>query len=121
MATDRELQETIARCVSALVFYHKCGRTGETSERMAAEVQLIAGYVGEVLHLAGDEIESRLVRPLEFELTERFGREVGRRLLGEFLAAFDCVTRLGGRPQLAAARVGRRGPQRPMANGTGVH
>jgi hypothetical protein len=90
--TERQVQETIGRCVSAMVDYHDNGRA---SERMVAEVQLVAGFVEE-LDLSMGGANWRIIGPVEDELIARFGREIGARLIAEFVKAFDgqCIIKV---------------------------
>lgn len=90
MVTDRQIQETVARCVSTMVYYHNCERSRKAVEQMTVEIQLIAGFVGESgFNVA--EINSRIFRPVEVELIVRYGHEVGPRMLAEFIEAFEGV------------------------------
>ena len=84
-ATERQVQETIARCVSAMVDYHDNGRS---DERMAAEVRLIAGFVEE-LELSRSGVDWRILGPVEDELVGRFGVAIGCSLIVRFIKAFD--------------------------------
>jgi hypothetical protein len=88
MTTERQVQETIARCVSAMVYYHNRGRYRENEDRMIAEVQLAAGFVEE-LGLSRVGADRRIIRPVEAELIARYGYEVGPRLAAQFVGAFE--------------------------------
>jgi hypothetical protein len=48
MATERQIQEAIAQCVSAMVYYHNCDRSQETEDQMVAEIQVVAAFVKEL-------------------------------------------------------------------------
>ena len=88
-ATERQIQETIARCVSIMVYFHNEERTPKVKAMMIAEVQTVVGFVGELgLGLGSREVEERIVIPVEGELLTRYGHEVGRRLNAEFVSAF---------------------------------
>lgn len=87
MVTERQTLETVARCVSTMVFYHNGDRTGADREPMSSEVRLIAGFVAE-WDLDADETEGLIIRPVEAELIARYGREIGPRLVREFADAF---------------------------------
>jgi hypothetical protein len=91
MATQRQLQETVARCVSIMVYYRNEPRSERTRERMVAEVQLVAGWVME-LGLVAEETGRHIFRPLEGELIARFGQAAGSRLHAEFVQAFEGLT-----------------------------
>jgi len=71
-----------------MVFYHKSPRCREADEQVAAEIRTIAGFVKE-LGLGTDGIDERIIRPVDFELTTRYGPELGPRLLGVFVEAFE--------------------------------
>jgi hypothetical protein len=45
MATNREVEEMIARCVSILVLYRNSGKTTQSRGQMAAEIRAVAGCV----------------------------------------------------------------------------
>ena len=87
--TERQAQETIASCVSTMVYYHNCERSPEVDERMVAEIQLVAGFIEET-GLSRDGADWRIIRPVESELIARYGHEVGRRLAVRFIEAFEC-------------------------------
>jgi len=87
MATEREVQETIARCVSTIVFYQNCEPAASARERMVAEFQIIARSV-ERWGPEGMDREERFCRTLENEMVARYGPELGARLAGEFHEAF---------------------------------
>jgi len=84
MATERQIQETIARCVSTVVFFHNSPKTPRMRTMMVAEVQAVARSVEEL----GMAMDERILLPVESELLARYGQEVGRRLNAEFARAF---------------------------------
>ena len=90
MATERQISQTIERCVAAMVRYHDRARSPEADVRMITEVQVVAGFVEE-LGLAIGEIGERIVRPVEDELVGRYGREDGPRLAARFVGAFEIM------------------------------
>ncbi len=94
MVSDRQIRETVARCVSTMVFYHNGERSRDTAELMTVEIQVIAGFVEEWGFDAA-EINARVFRPVESELIARYGHEVGPRMLGEFIDAFESVRSFG--------------------------
>jgi hypothetical protein len=106
MMTDRQIQEIVARCVSTLVFYHNSERSREADEQMAAEVQVIAGFVKE-LGLDVADVDKRIIRPVEFELIDRYGHEVTPRLFGEFIGAFESMGVVDGRRREIGVPMGR--------------
>jgi hypothetical protein len=88
MATERQLQETVARCVSIMVYYYNTPRAPETKERMIAEVKLVAAWDIE-LDLSPGDTDRHIFRPVEGELLARYGPEVARGLHAEFLDAYE--------------------------------
>ena len=87
MASEREVQETIARCVAIAVYYHGAARTGETSDRMTSEVRANALRLGE-MGVSATDARSRIVEPVRQELVARFGPAEGAKIAREFAAAF---------------------------------
>lgn len=90
MATEHLREVIISQCIATVARYHQSGRALEKAERMAAEVQLIAGFVLE-LGLNANEIEETIIRPVEASLMSRYGHEVGPRHVNEFIKAFDGI------------------------------
>ena len=86
--TDRQFQEIVARCVSTMVYHHNCERSHRNDAQLIAEVQDIAGSVKEEVTDA-TEVTARIVRPVDAELTARYGPEAGTRLFQRFIEAFD--------------------------------
>jgi hypothetical protein len=91
MATDREVEEMIARCVSIMVFYRNCGRSTQSKAGMAAEIRAVAGCVKE-WHPAGGVI-MHILDSVKAELIARYGHELGVRLDDEFYRAFEGETK----------------------------
>jgi len=89
MATNREIQETIARCVSIMVFYHNMGKTTHTKALMAAEIGVVAQSVKE--SMSQDDTWRRVLESVNVELIARYGPELGVRLDGEFYKAFEAA------------------------------
>ncbi len=87
MATERQIQETIARCVSIVVFFHNSRKTPKMRTMMVAEVQAVARSAEE-LGMGGTATDERILLPVESELLARYGAVVGRRLNAEFAKAF---------------------------------
>lgn len=88
--TARRIQETIAQCVSTMVFYHGSERSGQADGQMAAEIRAIAGSVEELGSDAA-EIGTQIVHPIRAELVARYGHELGPRLFGAFVEAFEGI------------------------------
>jgi len=87
MLNERDLQETIARCVSIAVYYHGGDRTGQTSDRMTAEVRATALALGES-GISASEARGRVIEPVRLELLARFGASEGSRIVRDFVDAF---------------------------------
>ncbi len=87
MATERQVQETIARCVSIVVFFHNSQKTPKMRAMMVAEVRTVAGWVEE-LGMCGMAAGEQILSPVELELIARYGPVVGRKLNSEFAKAF---------------------------------
>jgi hypothetical protein len=94
MATERQVKETIARCVSIMVCYHNGEKTRLAHDMMVAEVQTVAGWVME-MDLGPCEKDERILHPVERELLMRFGPEVGPRLNVVFIKAFGHLDAMG--------------------------
>ena len=87
MLNDRTLQETIARCVSIMVYFRSSSRTPKARSFVLAEVQSIAAWVAGS-DLTMDEIQGDLLEPLRVELVARYGGTIGNRLTAIFAEAF---------------------------------
>jgi len=86
--TERQIQETVARCVGIMVYFHNAARTPQAKELMTAEIRFMADSVAE--WCMGEAKADRLIfRPVEAELHARYGHELGPRLNRLFLEAFD--------------------------------
>ena len=87
MATDREVEEMIARCVGIMVFYRNSGKTTQSKGQMAAEIRAVAGCIKE-WHSA-DGVVGCILDSVKAEMIARYGHELGTRLDGEFYKAFE--------------------------------
>jgi hypothetical protein len=87
MPADRVIEETIARCVSAMVCYHNSERSVEASESMRSDVQAIAALVTS-WRLDADECDD-VLNCVRHELLARYGHEAGRRIFAEFDEVFE--------------------------------
>src|SRR5262245_4982190 len=83
MVPDRQVQETIARCVGIIVYHRNGETTAKAKALMVAEVQAVAASVHEMGWEPG-----RIVRGVEVELVARYGPQVGARVHDEFVRAF---------------------------------
>ena len=103
MATERQVEEAVARCVATMVLYHNEGRTRSSTLAMKAEVRATAAHVSG-LGVTGAQSGERVFLPVEAELIARYGPEAGRRLHREFVRAYDGRT-TGPDPILSPAKV----------------
>jgi hypothetical protein len=88
MDSDRAIQETVARCVSLLVYYRNCGRTAQAREVMEADVDVIASWVAEA-GLSREAVGRAILVPVLAELIERYGRQAATDLSADFIAALQ--------------------------------
>jgi hypothetical protein len=88
MATERQIQEMIARCVSIAVFYHNGEMTPKTRASRASEFRTVAAELKR-WGLSRGAMEGRILRPLEAELIARYGTEAGRGHYVEVLKGFE--------------------------------
>ncbi len=86
MATDREIRETIARCVSSIVYYDRCGRTAQAREVFEADVALVREWLDSE-GMAGAEVVIQILAPVLSELSDRYESAEAAILHGEFVAA----------------------------------
>src|SRR6476660_9669452 len=87
MATERQVQELVARCVSIAVFYHNGEKAAKAKEMMAAEIRAVARQVGE-MGLGPERLDEQFLRPVEAELSARYGPQAGARLYAAIARAF---------------------------------
>jgi hypothetical protein len=89
MATRRQVDEIVARCVASAVFYVSSGKTLGAKAEMAADAVDAFRTVSH-WELCGRAVEQAILRRLEGELTARYGNGPGRSLAREFGEAFWC-------------------------------
>lgn len=83
MTTQRQVQETIARCVSSLVYYVNDRKSLEATRMVEYEIDRIAHWVtNEGLDERADLV---IRRPVVKELTDRYGRTAALQLAARFL------------------------------------
>lgn len=99
MATQRQVEEVVARYVASAVFYVSSGETPGAKEVIAADAAAVAKAVSR-WGLSREAIEQAVLRPLEGELTARYGDGPGRSLTREFTGAFRVISRLDPLPPL---------------------
>jgi len=90
MATERQVQRTVALCMSIMNRYHDGRRSPQAKAAMVSEVQAVAAWVLD-LDLDPGRIDERILRPVRAALVARYGHELGTRFEREFLTAFDSV------------------------------
>jgi hypothetical protein len=87
MVTERQIAETIARCVAEMVFFYNSEKTSGTRAQMVAGVRTVAGRVS-----GWGLSDARILRPVADELLVRYGPEAGGRLYAEFANAYRSRT-----------------------------
>jgi hypothetical protein len=94
MATERQVQETVAQCVSCMVFYFNSRKSRGVKTAITAEFRdvalLVTGW-----GLSTSEISFSLLRPIEAELVVRYGTVEGLNLSKEFAEVFNGLTGTG--------------------------
>ena len=78
----REASERLARCVATMVYYQGTGWSWAGAQLLWEEARDLRSWAAR----AGVD-QARLVSPLETELSDRFGPDVGAKLQREFLRA----------------------------------
>lgn len=101
MVSERQLQETIARCVSCMVFYVNSGKTRQAKREMIAEAQAAASLLAK-WGLSGRAAEDSFLKPFEAEMVARYGPADSRKLSKDFVEAFNGLT--GSGPVLTPSR-----------------
>lgn len=113
MTKERQVQETIARCLNVMIRYHDDDRSAQRRALMVDEVHFMATVVKE-LGLSLLDTEERILQPLGTELLARYGYEVGPRIYAEFLQAYDNLpTKNPGAHARAVVNPGHRPPTVP--------
>jgi hypothetical protein len=88
MATERQIQETIARCVSCMDFYVNSYETRWSRAVMSAEIQTVASLVTQ-WGWSSQATDDSILGPVQAELIARYGPEAGGILNTEFVGAFQ--------------------------------
>ncbi|MHC5537092.1 hypothetical protein ACYOEI_02510 [Singulisphaera rosea] len=88
MLTDQQVRETIDSCLATLNHYHDTERRLRSKAKLTAEIAVVVGWLSEWGITLGDAVEL-IARPVGERLEMRYGFEVGRRLDGEFMEAFE--------------------------------
>ena len=78
-------REWVERCVATMVFFHKDGASAAGKQIVEDEADELMAWVA----FTGfeDKLTDAVLVPLERELVERFGADVGGRLCGELAKA----------------------------------
>lgn len=95
MASEREFQETVARCVSMMVYYRNDLRSAAAAAAMTDEIHGVARQIATLGPIAADWSRD-LRRRVQEELVARYGRPIGGCLHDEFLGAFEGAARRQG-------------------------
>jgi hypothetical protein len=77
-AASREVQERVERCIATMVYYHKDGWSWSGAKLVMEEAGALAAWAS-VMGL-GDKVKRTVLTPLEGDLSDRFGPEIGPRL-----------------------------------------
>jgi hypothetical protein len=85
--SEREVSEQLARCVATMVYCQADGWSWSGVQFLAEETRSLLAWASRGSE--GIDLTERIVRPLEGELSGRFGRDVGRKLHREFLRALE--------------------------------
>ena len=102
ITTELQIQETIAQCVSCMVFYFNSRKTWHVKGAMIAEVQATTDLVRQ-WGLSASAINDSLLGPIEDELVVRYGSVEGLKLSLEFAEVFNGLTGPGPVLTLAPA------------------
>jgi len=83
----REIPERVSRCVATMVYYHKDGYSWSGANLLIDEARTFLAWAAGLG--LGDSVRDRVLTPVERELSDRYGPEVGHRLHGHFLRALE--------------------------------
>jgi hypothetical protein len=106
-ATERDIQEVIARCVAGIVYYRNSQKTPQLEEQMATDAASVAAWL-QRSGLQAAEVDAQVLRPVEAEVIARFGRETGLRLSSAFAKAVRKKLPPGGYTPLPGSLIGPR-------------
>jgi len=87
VATDDQLQEAAARCLTILLRYRHGARTAATKAAMVGEIEAVVAWLME-LDFPSGVTEGGVLPPVETYLLARYGPEAGQKLKAEFVEAF---------------------------------
>ena len=90
MPTQRQVSDTISQALYIMTRYQNGERTPERAAHMQVEVQVLASWVSE-WGWDWRRVDGHVAGPVRAGLLDRYGQEVGPRLLAEFADAFDCI------------------------------
>jgi hypothetical protein len=107
MPTERQVLDTVAQCVVVMACYYDNGWTKESAARMVAEIELVAAWVVEGLKISPSDT-NQIIGPVQSEIDEWYGPELGPRLSGEFAKVFQDAA---GR--FSSAGIGQNGDIEP--------
>jgi hypothetical protein len=88
MLDERQAARIVDLCMTVMYRYHDDNRMPRRKARMVAEVRDLAAWLME-LAPEPDELDQRILRPVQGRLLARFGPELGASLKADFLAAFE--------------------------------
>lgn len=90
IATEREAQELVAKCVYFMIIYYIATIFYYTKHTILEDVRSVSGQIA-AMGLSAEEAGEQIIRRVGGELVTRYGREAGWRLFKQFTAAYDSV------------------------------
>ncbi|WP_406699121.1 hypothetical protein V5E97_09600 [Singulisphaera sp. Ch08] len=97
MATEPQIRETAARCVSCMVCYVSSGRMSQVKRVMTAELKETTPFVLGC-GVSDSELDESILGPIEAGLVARYGPAEGLKLSQEFAGFFRSNGLTGSRP-----------------------
>ncbi|SIO44254.1 hypothetical protein SAMN05444166_4760 [Singulisphaera sp. GP187] len=94
MATERQIQETVASFLSGMFFYVNSGKTPQVMRVMTAELQATAHLVLDG-GLSERELVDSLLRPIEAKMIARFGSSESSKLFDKLAEVFKGLIKAG--------------------------
>jgi hypothetical protein len=92
MSPAREIDEEVARCVAAIVFYHNSPRSKQSEGVLTKDVRQVAVWASNA-KLGKLEAGQLLFESIRAGLVLRYGDDVGNSLFMDFLTAYERVFR----------------------------
>jgi hypothetical protein len=92
MSYEREVDEEVARCVAAIVFYHNSPQSDQNRGVLREDLREVAEWAFDA-KLGRNEAVQVLFGPIRADLALRFGDQVGDSLFTDFLVAYERAAR----------------------------